>query len=299
MVALESLGSRAGRIRAARAAHLRDDLVVVLRGAQDLDLRRIALGQLEHLEGGGEAIRTFGEELGMRLATLGAGPEREEAEILWGDALVAGARADGLAGREHLCLSRPLARAGEDLAARFRGDPTAGVGFVWRSELEATEELARRGHLGAALHGQEADWSKLDGRLLFALAEEALGGPDPETAALLFRGARIALAGEGPGKGSGRLWPEGRALATLSRINNLVLARAGERWAEVERLASELLRDWRRGDLHQLAFEGRFGVYDPIRGVDPAASLAELAGRARARSLAGNPSVPSTQGRDR
>ena len=58
-------------------------------------------------------------------------------------------------------------------------------------------------------------------------------------------------------------------------------------------------RHYNERDLHQLAFEGRFGVYAPVRGVDPGASLAELAGRARTRSLAGNPSVPSTQGRDR
>ena len=214
---------------------------------------------------------------------------------------------DGLVGRDARCLSRPMASAARDLAARFRGESLAGTAFTWRSELEAARELAGLGRLAVALAEEGDPWSRMDGRLLFALAEEALGGPgeesgvaaDPESAALLFQGARVALAGEGPGDRAGRQRYEGRALATLARIHLLELARAAGRWEQAERLATELLRDWRRGNLHRLAFEGRLGVYDPARGVDPARRLGDIAAEARARVDGGRPVAPSPDGRER
>ena len=305
-VAVESLrlwamgGLERGQLSGKDATELARALAGFLRSSHNLDLRRVVLGQLGHMSGSAELLAAFGDELAGLLVELDQGPRREAAELMWGDLLVAQALADGLAGRESLCLSRPLSRAASRLSTSFRGEALSAVTFAWRAELQAVEALAQHGKLAVALGPGERALSRIEGRLLLAMGVTAMVA-EPETAVRLLAAALGALAGEGSADNSGRRGRERHSLTTMARIEALDLARVGERWAAVELFARALLHDWRRGDLERLASEEFLGSFDPVRGGDPAAYLEALAqAAAGALAAAGGSSepVPSPPGRD-
>ena len=287
----------ARQISQAQAEQLGLELAGHLRSSMGLDLRRVILAQLEHIIGGEQLLAAFGAHLDVSLARLAPGPRREEAELLWGDLLVAGARFDGLAGREQLCLSRPLSLAAENLAARFAGEPLAAVTFAWRAELAAAEILQERGRLGEVLAADDGLLSRLEGRLLLALGSNAMGA-EPRTAFRILAAVPGALWGEGAGAWDGRRAGEIQACVTLARIHSLALAHEKLWWPEAEALALEILHAWRRGDLHRQVFDDFEGAFDPVLGVDPAGRLERIIEEARAATAGMIPPASSPPRRD-
>lgn len=215
-------------------ARVTEALVELVRGAHDVESRRVAVAGLAGL-GAGERLA----ELATALAAgaLPGGPE--ELALLAADLLLARAR---LAPGTWACaewLRAPAARAAEDLLARFRGEERPAPEFEWRHELELARVLAASDVLAACL-ADGARLARLDGRLLVALAEVARAAGRAAPADELYARATIALLGE-------RDPPRERLAWVLAR--RLALARAAGAAERVAVLAPRLASALRAGAL--------------------------------------------------
>ena len=194
-VVLDAGDSMERRLAALDALAWTEDLLEVLLRTQQPDLILNAVSALGARAEAGES--GVGELLLSALARVESrvGSDRERASDgqVAGELLLACIRS-GAGGRalERRAFAGALEASGADLLERFRGLRPAATEFRFRLELKAAETLARRGRLGGTLT-DAGDWERLDGRLLFELAQLDARG---EWGAELLRAARVARQGE-------------------------------------------------------------------------------------------------------
>jgi hypothetical protein len=178
----------------------------------------------------------------------------------------------GAGGRalERRAFAGALEASGVDLLERFQGLRPAATEFRFRLELTAAEALVTRGRLGGALT-DAGDWERLDGRLLFELAQRDARG---EWGSELLRAARVALQGEPLSTDT---------VGLLDRVVWLQYRLGVERgeWAGVGESVSWLLLETLLRGTRSQGFEERLGRFDRRSGVDPFADLGAAALQAR------------------
>jgi hypothetical protein len=240
------------------------ELARLVRELADVELVLAALRALA-ARGGGDApqqLLSLAEELEGAPSGDGNWPPRARdlREVFAGNWLEAASLAVAArvrAGRE---LDGAWARLVERVEQAWWRTPDAEAESMWQdrlervprahsqhrfwAEIEALGALASAGRLGAAVDG--APLERLDGRLLLLLADithraaqraRAGATPGSAAAAVLARAAAIALLGEGP---TGERW------RMRARMLLLELESDGD---AADRLAAQLRREWRAGDL--------------------------------------------------
>ncbi|MEO2163667.1 MAG: hypothetical protein ABGY29_14195 [bacterium] len=272
-VVLNSGDAMERRLAALDALEWTGGLQEVLRRAQQPELILNAVSALGVRAEAGET--EVGESLAAALSQVegrvGSDRERVSDGQVAGELLLACIRS-GAGGRalERRCFAGALEASGADLLERFRGLRPAATEFRFRMELTAAGALAKRGRLGGALTDAGA-WERLDGRLLFELAQVDARS---EWGLELLRAARVALQGE----------PLGTDMAgLLDRVVWLRYRLGVERgdWAEVRSSVSWLLLETLLRGTRSQGFEERFGRFDRRAGVDPFADLGAVALQAR------------------
>lgn len=273
-VVLASGDAMERRLAALDALGWTEDLQEVLRRAQQPELILNAVSALGVRAAAGEA--EVGDSLAAALsrveARVGSDRERVGDGQVAGELLLACIRA-GAGGRalQRRCFAGALEASGADLLERFRGLRPAATEFRFRLELTAAKALAERGRLGGALIDAGA-WERLDGRLLFELAQVDARG---EWGLELLRAARVALQGE----------PLGTDMAgLLDRVVWLRYRLGVERgdWGKVRHSVSWLLLETLLRGTRSQGFEERLGRFDRRAGVDPFADLGAAGLQARA-----------------
>jgi hypothetical protein len=273
-VVLASGDAMERRLAALDALGWTEDLQEVLRRAQQPELILNAVSALGVRAAAGET--EVGDSLAAALsrveARVGSDRERVGDGQVAGELLLACIRA-GAGGRalQRRCFAGALEASGADLLERFRGLRPAATEFRFRLELTAAKTLAERGQLGGALIDAGA-WERLDGRLLFELAQVDARGA---WALELWRAARVALQGE----------PLGTDMAgLLDRVVWLRYRLGVERgdWGKVRHSVSWLLLETLLRGTRSQGFEERLGRFDRRAGVDPFADLGAAGLQARA-----------------
>jgi len=278
----EALEFLSGLVLSTRASPEERALALSTLGALDHPDRSSRLGLAVSSAGDFEARLYAARALGRSgdRAALGAlrlaleqvrGAERlgdEERELLRTELLLSMGRTGHFPLEEESGLfDGPLARARDDMGARFRGEELAEVGFSWRSELHLAVHLAREGRLGPLLE-RTPGWIGMDGRLLIRLGLMLEGAGEAEALSRVTR--RLLEAGLVASEGEAQPDRDERFEA---RSRLLGLAWRGERFADAGRLLGELLLDQRAGELPGQAFAEAFGVLDPPGGIDPRGRL--------------------------
>ncbi|MAG61942.1 hypothetical protein CMO84_00275 [Candidatus Woesearchaeota archaeon] len=272
-VVLDADDAMERRLAAQDALARTEDLQEILLRTQQPELILNAVSALGARAEAGES--GVGELLFIALARVESrvGSDRERASDgqVAGELLLACIRSGaGGSALERRAFAGALEASGADLKERFRGLRPAATEFRFRLELTAAEALAKRGRLGGALT-DAGDWERLDGRLLFELAQLDARG---EWGSALLRAARVALQGEPVGTDT---------VGLLDRVVWLGYRLGVERgdWAGVgESVSWLLLETLLRGSRSQ-GFGERLGRFDRRSGVDPFADLGAAALQAR------------------
>ena len=247
-------------------------LLEALAEARDPERVDALLAALGERARGGEGVAREG--LLAAFARAGERPPSDELEAARRESLMAALAAAGVSADELRAdwLSRPLARAADDLRARFLGERLAGPTFLYRGELALAAALAARGELGAELAARGDALARLDARFAAHLGLAA-GEREPAVALALLDRARVGLAGEDPGE-------DGPEVELGLRRARLDACEAQGRFdlaaAELGRLAA----DWRALRLDERAAAAWLG--EPAPGRDPRARLESALWQARA-----------------